>query len=171
MRIYLVGMPGSGKSTLAKALSEQLDLPFYDMDDEIVNQENRSIPEIFEKEGEEYFRKVEQQIVQNFHPENSIIATGGGAPCFFDNMEVLNGLGITVFTDVSAEALTERVWGQHGTRPLLSQSSKEEVFQSIDYKRSDRLPYYKKAQIYIEAKDKTPEDLAIEIANRLKEIK
>ncbi|OHX68492.1 hypothetical protein NH26_08100 [Flammeovirga pacifica] len=163
MRIYLVGMPGSGKSTLAKALSSQLNLPFFDMDDEIVKKEGRSIPEIFEKEGEDYFRKVEQEIVHDFHPENCILATGGGAPCFFDNMNVMNELGTTVFVDVDANHLTERVWSEHGTRPLLSQSSKEEIFQSISDKRSQRLAFYQQSKFMIEAGTKTPDELAKEI--------
>ncbi|WP_281613661.1 shikimate kinase [Flammeovirga sp. SubArs3] len=167
MRIYLVGMPGSGKSTLAKELSELISLPFYDMDSEIEIREEAPIPTIFELNGEDYFRKVEQKVVQEFKPDNSIIATGGGAPCFFNNMEVLNRLGTTVFVDIAPLELTERVWEQHGSRPLLAQESKEEIFQAIQAKREQRLPFYNKAQIIINGGVKTPKELAEEIKEAL----
>ncbi|NME68283.1 shikimate kinase [Flammeovirga aprica] len=168
MRIYLIGMPGSGKSTLAEELSTLLSLPFYDMDTEIEEREKKSIPEIFTEKGEDYFRKVEKEVVQTFLPDNSILATGGGAPCFFDNMDFMLENGETVFVDVHEDVLVERVWQQQGTRPLLAQNEKEEVYNAIKEKRESRLPYYSKAEFTIEAGTKTPSELALEIKEVLK---
>lgn len=161
-------MPGSGKSTLAKELSELLSLPYIDMDNEIEKMEGRSIPEIFKNEGEDYFRKIEHSIVKDFLPENTILATGGGAPCFYDNMEMMLQNGETVFVDVHEDELIERVWEQHGTRPLLAQENKEEVYQSIKEKRNSRLSHYMKAKHTINAKKKSPMEIALEIRDILK---
>ncbi|AZQ61226.1 shikimate kinase [Flammeovirga pectinis] len=167
MRIYLIGMPGSGKSTLAKELSEVLDLPYFDLDLEIEKKERKSIPKIFTEFGEDYFRKVEREIMLSFTPDNAIIATGGGTPCFFDNIEKLNSQGKTFFVDVLEDDLADRVWEQQGTRPLLAQENREDIFAAIQEKRVNRLPYYEKAQITIQANKKTPYELAIEIKQNL----
>ena len=98
-KIFLVGLPGSGKSTFGKSLAKALKKEFIDLDAEITTSEKKSIPEIFNKEGEEQFRIKEQQ---NLHlvVENSsqfLLATGGGAPCFFDNMEYMKSNGYVIF--------------------------------------------------------------------------
>lgn len=168
MRIYLIGMPGSGKSTLAKELSTLLSMPFFDMDTEIEKREEKSIPEIFTEKGEDYFRGVEKEVVNTFLPDNAILATGGGAPCFFDNMDFMLENGVTVFVDVHENELVERVWQQQGTRPLLAQNEKQEVFEAIKEKRVSRLPFYSKAEYVIEAGSKTPSELALEIKETIK---
>ncbi|WP_052444294.1 shikimate kinase [Flammeovirga sp. OC4] len=168
MRIYLIGMPGSGKSTLAKELSSLLSLPYFDMDTEIEEREKKSIPEIFTEKGEDYFREVEKEVVNTFFPDNAILATGGGAPCFYDNMEVMLKNGVTVFVDVHEDELVERVWQQQGTRPLLAQNEKEAVYNAIKEKRENRLPFYSKAEFVIEAGTKSPAELALEIKKVLK---
>ena len=87
MRIYLIGLPGSGKTTLGKQVAKALNLTFIDMDEKIEQTEGKSISEIFSKEGEAYFRDIERAMLhQVAQEENCIISTGGGAPCFFDNM-------------------------------------------------------------------------------------
>lgn len=167
MRIYLVGMPGSGKTTLAEELSSLTKLPFFDLDHKLEEKEGRSIPEIFSENGEDYFRKVENEVVHSFLPDNAILATGGGAPCFFDNMDFMLSNGKTVFVDVHEDELIERVWSQHGSRPLLAQEGKEEMYNAIKEKRNNRLPFYKKAEYIIEADKKTPKEIANEIVKEL----
>lgn len=150
MRIYLIGMPGSGKTTLGKKLAEELQYAFVDLDIEIENGEGLSIPEIFENEGEEYFRRAEKLVLQKTTPDNTVIATGGGAPCFFDNMEFINAHGISVFIDTSVEEIAQRVLSQKGTRPLLSGvDEKEEMVSKLSKKRQDRIEYYKQAHITV----------------------
>ena len=88
--IFLVGMPSSGKSTLGRRLARALGYRFADLDKLIVQDQKRTIPEIFASEGEDYFRKVEQRILRATQQNRSlVVATGGGAPCFFDNMDFI----------------------------------------------------------------------------------
>ncbi|NJN78937.1 MAG: shikimate kinase [Saprospiraceae bacterium] len=98
MNIYLIGFMGSGKSFIGKQLSEQLNFEFCDLDERIETAKNQSIASIFENKGETYFRKLESTILQKTaNLKNTIIATGGGTACFFDNMEWMNENGKTIF--------------------------------------------------------------------------
>src|SRR5436189_5502924 len=92
MKIFLIGMPGAGKSTLGRPLAAALNLPFVDLDKEIEKHEQKSIPEVFELRGEDYFRKSESTLLKSWAESNRsfVLATGGGAPCFHDGIEVIN---------------------------------------------------------------------------------
>src|ERR1700740_717154 len=98
MRLFLIGLPGSGKSTIGKELSRLLQLPLMDTDDEICKREKLTVEEIFTSKGEPYFRELEKnllaELVQSY---NGIVSTGGGLPCFFDNIEVITKNGVGVF--------------------------------------------------------------------------
>ena len=88
--IYLIGMPSSGKSTLGKELARNLGYSFTDMDKLIETREQKTISEIFSGQGESHFRELEKKILYGFQPDQSmVIATGGGVPCFNDNMEFI----------------------------------------------------------------------------------
>lgn len=167
MRIYLVGMPGSGKTTLSKELSSLISFPFVDLDTILEEREGKTIPEIFSEKGEAFFREVEKEIVHTYLPEETIIATGGGAPCFFDNMDFMLKNGVVIFVDVHEDQLIERVWSEHGSRPLLAQQKKEEMYNAIKSKRIDRLPFYTQAQYVINAEKKSPIVIAKEIKQLL----
>ncbi|MFM8739263.1 MAG: shikimate kinase, partial [Cytophagales bacterium] len=99
MKIFLIGLPGSGKTTLGKQLAERLNIRFVDLDTEIEKSEGESIALIFKRFGEDHFRKAESTQLQKWANlnEDFVMATGGGAPCFFDNMEVMNQSGTTIF--------------------------------------------------------------------------
>ena len=87
MPVYLIGLPGSGKTTMGKQLASILEIPFFDLDAEIENQAGKSIPELFKEEGEDFFREKERSCLRSFlNRDNFILATGGGTPCFFDNL-------------------------------------------------------------------------------------
>lgn len=82
-RIYLLGMPGSGKSTLSKQLAKEINYHFLDLDEWIVQHERNSISEIFAIKGEEYFREIERKaLLYSLTLQRTVIATGGGTPCF-----------------------------------------------------------------------------------------
>jgi shikimate kinase len=147
--IFLIGMPSSGKSTLGKKLARALSYRFVDMDKLIVNDQKQSIPDIFRQKGESYFREVESRILHQTKPDHwLVVATGGGAPCFYDNMEFIKKNGISLYLEVPPSELANRIL-RHGKddRPLLSGIT--ELEKELSERLSVRLPYYTQADITI----------------------
>ncbi len=123
-------MPASGKSTLGKELAKLLELQFIDLDVEIEKKEAMTISEIFSKGGEDYFRKVEKNNLFNIIDSETsfVISTGGGTPCYEENMIKMIKNGTVVFLDVPVEELLERLRNQDLTsRPKLSQPDLESI--------------------------------------------
>jgi shikimate kinase len=103
-KIYLTGMPGCGKSKVGRILAERLHLPFVDLDVVIAGAEGMEINRIFAERGEPWFRELEARWLRESSAVPAfVMATGGGAPCFYGNMEYMNGAGISVFLDVPLE--------------------------------------------------------------------
>jgi shikimate kinase len=150
MKIFLIGLPGSGKTTLAKDLAAQLKLPYVDLDVEIEKAEMKTIPQIFKDKKEDYFRKIEAQLLKSLCQSDSsfVMATGGGAPCFFDNMEHMNLSGMTVFLDVPTMEIARRIVSSKGEeRPLLKSNGIDGLKDQIEFLRSQRLHFYKQATL------------------------
>ncbi|MHA8099234.1 shikimate kinase [Aquirufa aurantiipilula] len=151
--IYLIGMPSSGKSTLGKELAKNLGFSFTDMDKLIETREQKTISEIFSNHGEAHFRELERKTLHGFQPDQSmVIATGGGVPCFFDNMEYMKKNGISIFLNVELDDLAKRLYKAQGNnRPLLDKSQSEEaVIATIKKTFEERLPFYKQADIQVD---------------------
>ena len=151
--IYLIGMPSSGKSTLGKELARNLSYTFTDMDKLIETREQKTISEIFSNQGEAHFRELEKKTLQGFQPDQSmVIATGGGVPCFHDNMQFIKNNGVSVFLNVELDDLAKRLYKAQGNnRPLLDKSQSEEAFiASIKKTYEERLPFYKQADIQVD---------------------
>lgn len=147
MNVFLIGMMGSGKSTLGKALSRSLSMECIDLDVYLVEKEQLSISEIFESKGEAFFRERETFYLKELATRKDlIIATGGGAPCFNDNMELMNQLGETIFLDVPQNELFKRLSGQKKGRPLLENKSDEELKTYISETLEKRRVFYEKAK-------------------------
>ncbi len=143
---------GSGKSTLGRWLAKRLEYEFVDMDDLIENREGMTISDIFATKGEAEFRLIEQQVIESLTSyENAVIATGGGAPCFFNNAERLNELGITIYLKITPHVLVDRLRGATHTRPILANKSEKEIFNFISEKLTEREPFYNKAKIIADA--------------------
>ncbi|RYF99794.1 MAG: shikimate kinase, partial [Chitinophagaceae bacterium] len=110
MKIFLVGFMGCGKSTKAKQLASRLNCPVIDIDAVIVEREGKTIAEYFELHGEAGFRNLERETLRTFdYPETCVVATGGGLPCFFDNMEWMNENGTTVYLQMEPAQLVSRL--------------------------------------------------------------
>jgi shikimate kinase len=153
MRIFLVGYMGSGKTTLGKQLARKLDLPFYDLDAEIELTKGQSVLEIFSKEGEAVFRGLERQQLKKLIEANPnlLLSCGGGTPCFYDNMQVMNANGITIYLKMDAASLAYRLVNAKITRPILQGKSESELEEYIRQHLREREDMYNEAQIIINA--------------------
>jgi shikimate kinase len=166
MKIFLIGLPGSGKTTLGRQLAAQLKIDFVDLDTEIEKSEKRAIAAIFKHSGEDYFRNLEATELRKWSQvqSNFVMATGGGAPCFFDNLELMNQSGITVFLDVPAKEIAKRISNQSDTRPLLLELNFEQLKDKIEFLRSQRKPFYRKAKLIVKGS-------SIQISELMKELR
>lgn len=165
-KIVLVGMPGCGKTTLGKAVARQLNFKFYDLDDLIVKNKGMSIPDIFIKHGEGYFRKLESRILAEMleQEESFVLSTGGGAPCFNDNMDVINEKGISVFLDVSLEHILERLTNYEvEKRPMFQGLDTGEITLKLQDLMAGRITYYDRAKIKLSGEDISTELLISEL--------
>jgi shikimate kinase len=150
MKIFLVGMPGSGKTTLGLQLAELLLMEFVDLDNLIEEQEGKSIQQMFAEDGEDYFRQVESKLLLEYSgsPKSFVMATGGGAPCYYNGMEVINETGLSVFIDVTIDELLSRVT-KHSDRPLLKTEDREITRNTLSNLLATRLPVYSRAHIVL----------------------
>ena len=145
-RIFLVGFMGSGKSTLGAQLARRVGYQFIDMDHLIEETAEMSIPEIFNEHGEEVFRKWEYDILHELcHREKLVIATGGGAPCHSNMMDLMNTHGTTIYLKLSPEALKTRLIQSSAERPLIMGKSEPELLDFIKSLLEKRELFYKRA--------------------------
>jgi shikimate kinase len=160
MRIYLVGYMGSGKSSLGRRLARYAGIPFIDLDKYIEERNCSSVPQIFARDGEEGFRKLEHKALEEVSEfTDAVVATGGGAPCFFDNMELMNRTGITLFLDIHPEILTRHLARSKTERPLLKGKSPEELEEFIAENLQKRRPFYEQSRFRIDRSDMEPEEI------------
>lgn len=120
-KVFLIGMPGAGKSYWGKLVSEHMGLSFADLDDMIEAEEKRSIADIFEQEGEGYFRKVEAGVLEQLaNKEYRVIACGGGTPVFGTNMQLMKETGCVIYLEEDISTIAERLKSAISSRPLLA---------------------------------------------------
>jgi len=151
-RIFLIGYMGSGKTTLGKAYARAMQLQFIDLDWYIEERFHKTVQELFEERKEDGFREIERNMLHEVAEfEDVIIACGGGTPCFFDNMEYMNGKGETVFLDASPEVLFRRLKIAKSKRPLLMDKSDEELMDVIQNALRVRIPFYSQAKYVFNA--------------------
>jgi len=155
MRIYLVGSMGSGKSTLAKKMALRLNMEFIDLDKMIEAKAGRSVNDIFAIEGEDKFRELEHDCLrETLLHDQAVIATGGGTPCYFENMEFINSNGISVYIKLNPGILTSRLMESKSPRPLLKQlSGKDEIKKRIEELLAEREHYYLQSRLIVEGEN------------------
>lgn len=151
-RIFLIGYMGAGKTTVGKDLARRMGLSFIDLDCYIEGRYHKTVGQIFADKGEEAFRDIERRMLREVAMfEDVLISTGGGAPCFFDNMEFMNDAGTTVYLKVSVEELAKRLETCKTTRPVLKGRSGDELRAFIGESLEKRTPHYTKASIVFDA--------------------
>ena len=148
MRIFLTGMPGSGKSTSGKMLADKLDYPFVDLDNVIEAREGTTISSIFEQKGEDYFRKLESESLKLTIEANQklVLSTGGGTPCFLDNLELMKNYGKVIFLDIPLKVLAERLQKEIH-RPLLQ--TDKELNERLEELYNQRIGVYRQADYIV----------------------
>lgn len=170
MKVYLLGLPGSGKSTLGQPFAKGLELPFYDLDKLIEEQEGMPVPDIFSKQGEKQFRKVEAALLRSFSESHShfVLSTGGGTPCFHEGMDYMQEHGVTLYLDVSFEELANRMGREEIKQRPLMQGLAHQKRLAADLKDrfAHRLRTYRKASLLLKGDDLQTGDLLRAFAER-----
>jgi shikimate kinase len=160
MKIFLIGFMGCGKSTLGRKLAARLGYTFIDLDHQLEELAGTTVASYFSVHGEEAFRKLESNTLKAFdYPKNSVIATGGGTPCYFDNIDWMNTNGLTVYIELSATALAKRLENGIEKRPLLKGLTEEALIAFITGKLAERDGFYRRARLIMNGINLTPDAL------------
>jgi shikimate kinase len=161
MKFFLIGFMGSGKTYWGKIWAAKNGLDFYDLDELIEKKEGKTIAAIFETAGEDYFRKIEIVALQSFAAiENCIIACGGGAACFNDNMQWMNDNGKTVYLSAKPQYILTRVKEEKDKRPLINKLNEAELLFFIEQKLKEREPFYNQANFILPATELNDDSLS-----------
>jgi shikimate kinase len=153
-KVYLIGFMGSGKTTAGKKLAAALGWSFIDLDQKIEDETGKTIPELFTECGEEYFRMIESEVLKSFkYQKDSVISTGGGAPCHTDNMDFMLATGLTVYLKLTPGQLRSRLSDSKGERPLIKNLEHESLLSFIEEKLLIREKWYMQAAISVEGID------------------
>lgn len=167
MKIFLIGFMGSGKTYLGKQLASKLGFLFVDVDSIIENTEGVTIAQLFDSQGETYFRKIESERLQGLGKwDEVIISTGGGAPCYHDNMDWMNAHGITVYLKTDPQLLLNRLKSETENRPLLRGKTDTELLEFIINKVRERTPFYEKAKIIVQ-QNEDGDEIIFEILKKI----
>lgn len=160
---------GSGKSHISKILSEKLNFKLIDLDKEISRRNKLTIPEIFSKRGEIFFRKLEREALEEIlaTEENVILSLGGGTPAYYNNMEIINNNSKSIFLKASIATLLERLTKQKEKRPLIANISDEDLPEFIAKHLFERNVFYSKAQFSVNTDNTEPETIVVEIIEKL----
>jgi shikimate kinase len=161
MKIFLIGFMGSGKTHWGRLLSAKLKLPMRDLDSVIAEKEKRSVSDIFAEKGEEYFRYLEKETLEEVvvEQENFILSCGGGTPCFFNNIELMKKNGKVVWLNTSIEVLRDRLARDQMSRPLIREISADDLKRYIIRKVSERRMYYQQADLVVNEENISLEEL------------
>ena len=153
MKVFLFGLPGSGKTTMGKELAKLMGISFIDLDEAIQQTAGKTIQEIFKIHKEDYFRKLEsRQLTELCQLESDfVMATGGGTPCFGDNLEIMNQRGVSFFLDVAPKVIAQRLMKTDlKVRPLFADMRPDNLKDAIEFMKSQRISYYRQAHHTIE---------------------
>ena len=166
LKIVLVGLPGSGKSTFGKQVATLLNFAFIDLDQLIEEGTGKKISQIFSEEGEGKFRELESIYLQKVleGPEGFVLSTGGGTPCFNDNMDLINERAVSVYLEVSLEEILKRLSRDKlGKRPMFAGLGEGEITLKLKNLLASRESYYLQSKIKLGGDDISTELLLSEL--------
>lgn len=153
-KIYLVGYMGAGKTTAARRLANRLGWEVADTDALFEEKYKISVDDFFQKYDEPLYRKLESEVLKSTENlQNTVISTGGGTACYFDNMEWMNQHGLTVFMRISPEAAVDRVLHSRHKRPLARGKSETELMEFVSEHYASRMPFYEQAKITVKSEN------------------
>jgi shikimate kinase len=161
MKIFLIGFMGAGKTHWGRQLAQKLGMPFFDLDEKIVEQAGKPISEIFEAQGEEQFRLMEKDVLYLLTESHAsfVMACGGGTPCFFNNIDYLKSKGTAVWINSSVDTLYQRLVGEKPHRPLIRDVPDNQLKSFITKKYSGRKIFYQQATVILPEEDLTLEKM------------
>lgn len=171
--VFLIGYMGSGKTTLGRALSKEMECDFIDLDNFIEGRFRKTVKDIFAEKGEEGFRKIEHNLLKEVAEfQDVIIACGGGTPCHFNNMEIMNTNGMAIYLTTPTSVLLARLsLPQHkAKRPIIANKTNEELKSFIERNIKERDPLYSKAKMKFDATRIETAAETIQTAKELAEI-
>ena len=164
--VYLIGYMGSGKSTAGKKLARNLGYDFIDTDEVISTLVGKEVHKIFIEDGEDAFRQMERSVLVSFKDrKDTVIATGGGMPCFSDNMATMKRYGITVYLQMQVTSLMNRLNQAKMPRPLLPNLPPEELKLYIQHHLANRERFYIDSHLVVKGESVDLESLAKSIKN------
>jgi len=160
MRIFIIGFKSSGKTTLGKQLAKRLKMTFVDLDREIEIMEKTSIPELYEKIGDDAFRKIEWKALKVIvKDDNLIVSTGGGAPCHCDNMTLMEKYGDVLYIKLDNDTLVSRLKAATSTRPIVKNKTDIELREYVRDLKDKCEHHYLRARYIVEGKNLTVEKI------------
>ncbi len=159
--VFLIGFMGSGKTYWGNIWAKKNGLAFYDLDEVIEKEQHKTIAAIFEKDGEDHFRKIETIALRAFAgTEKCIIACGGGTACFNNNIQWMNENGNTIYLSATPQYIFDRVLNDKQKRPLINKHNEAELLFFIEQKLNEREPFYNQAKIILPVTELNDNSLA-----------
>ncbi|MQP52487.1 MULTISPECIES: shikimate kinase [unclassified Flavobacterium] len=170
MKIVLLGYMGCGKSVVGEFLAKKIQIPFYDLDNEIEKITQNSVSELFQNKGEIFFRKKENEVLKTYLDKNEdfVLSLGGGTPCYYNNHELLQREDIfSVYLKATTATLVSRLINEKSKRPLLNNQDEASLNDFINKHLFDRNYYYHQATKTIMVDDKSVDDIVKELLTML----
>jgi shikimate kinase len=169
-KIYLIGFMGSSKSTVGKKLALHLNWSFIDLDDKVELKAGMKIAEIFAEKGESFFRAMESEVLRSLSTEaDTVISTGGGTPCFDENMDYMLESGLTIYLKMTPAQLKSRLLRSSHERPLIKNIRIDDLQGFIEEILGEREKWYSRAEIAFDRFNSDISDLLVLVRNWIKE--
>lgn len=166
--IYIIGFMGSGKSYTGKRLAHRLACSFTDLDTLFEDKYHFTIPDFFDRFGEDAFRKIEHGLLQSTEGlTDTVISTGGGTPCFHQNIDFMNANGITIYLKMHPGQILQRLIQSKRPRPLVKNLSGDALEQQVNSLLAQREPYYNEAHITVDISHLNPNDIVDSVIEHL----